>query len=90
MTEGGIGKSDLFNLYIPPDTPMRKPTDSSQAEKRKEEKSNSPFDTLLTEVPDFVKKSPFHVTAMAKPRAAEREVNNLHACRPEFRLPTTE
>ena len=55
-----------------------------QAEKRKEGKSNSPLTTLLTEVPDFVKKSPFHVTRTAKPRAAEREVNNRHACRPDL------
>ena len=65
MAEGGIGGSDLFNLYTPPDTPMIKPTNASQAVRRREERSNSPLATLLTEVPDFVKKSPFHVTATA-------------------------
>ena len=63
---------------------MRKPTDASQVVRRKQEKSHSPLATLLTEVPDFVERSPFRVAATARPRAGEREVNNLHACRPEF------
>ena len=65
MAEEEIGKSDLFNLYTPPDTPMRKPTDANQVVRRKDEKSHSPLATLLTEVPDFVEKSPFYVTATA-------------------------
>ena len=81
-----IGKSDLFNPYTPPDTPMRKPTDTSQVVRRKEKKSHSPLATLLTEVPDVAVQSPFHVTT-AKPLAVQREVNKLHACSPGFGQP---
>ena len=63
---------------------MRKPTDASQVVRRKQEKSHSPLATLLTEVPDFVERSPFRVAATARPRAGEREVNNLHSHRPDF------
>ena len=77
------GKPDRYALYTPPETPKGKPAEGDQVVRRKVGKTtHSPLATLLTDVPEAMRKSPFQVAALARPCPGELNVNNPDARRP--------